>query len=185
MNGGTITKTFPLGGAGGRAILEREKLANAQAILVCGLCTLLHQHGYFFTIENPYDSHLWLAPVMVTLMEFVGVKGCLVMFDQCAFGLQLPGASKHCFCRKRTCIFTNNLKLKAVAVMCPGLGRLHTHDHAWGSVRVNGKTLSNAAAAGRYPTELCRQIAAFNAEAIRERFWGNSSPWRRDEHRGN
>ena len=51
----------------------------------------------WITIENPYDSHLWLVPVMVQLMEYIGSNGVLVQFDQCTYGLQLPGASKFFF----------------------------------------------------------------------------------------
>ena len=179
MNGGTRTLEFPLGGAGGRSILPREILANSHAEIVCSLCRLLYDFGYFFTIENPYGSHLWIAPVMVALMEYIGSNGVLVQFDQCTYGLQLPGATKFCFCRKRTCIFTNNLKLENIASTCPGISRFHIHDHAWGTVRIEGKTYSKAAAAGRYSNSLCRIIAYYNAEAISERFWGSATPWGR------
>ena len=84
----------------------------------------------YFRHLNPYDSFLWLSAVMSELFEFVGAAGCLVEFDQCAFGLQLPGADRYTLCRKRTCIYTNGLSLTKLSRYCPGLSKYHKHDHA-------------------------------------------------------
>ena len=91
MHGGTRSHSHPEGGQGGRTVLDREHLANAQARIVVDLCKLLQLLGCYFTIENPHDSFLWHSAVLRGLFEFIGVSGCLIEFDQCAFGLQLRG----------------------------------------------------------------------------------------------
>ena len=181
MNGGTRTISVPLGGAYGRQRLPREELANLQAIVVSDLCRLLHSLGLYFSIENPYDSFLWSCPAILSLMEFIGADCTFVQFDQCTYGLQLPGASSTCFCRKRTCMLSNMPELKGLASACAGIGPLHQHDHAWGSIRIEGKTYSKAAAAGRYPLRLCRRYADLVHGAISRRFFHGASPWRRSE----
>ena len=179
MNGGTRSFAYPEGGDRGRSVLPREHLANAQARIVVDLCMLLHSLGCIFTIENPHDSFLWHSAVMLELYEFIGASGCLIEFDQCAYGLQLPGADCYTFCRKRTCIYSNDLSLKKLSRYCPGLSKTHKHDHAWGSIKIAGKRFSKAAAAGRYPNQLCHDWAECLANTISERFFHGTAPWSR------
>ena len=112
MNGGTRSHSNPEGGQGGRTVLDREHLANAEARIVVGLWKLLHSLGCYFTIKNLHDSCLWHSALLCELFELICVSGCLIEFDQCAFGLQLPGADCYTFCRKRTCIYTHDISLK-------------------------------------------------------------------------
>ena len=122
---------------------------------------------------------LWHSAVMLELYEFIGASGCLIEFDQCAYGLQLPGADCYTFCRKRTCIYSNDLSLKKLSRYCPGLSKTHKHDHAWGSIKIAGKRFSKAAAAGRYPNQLCHDWAECLANTISERFFRGTAPWSR------
>ena len=71
------------------------------------------------------------------------------------------------------------LSLKQLARYCPGISKRHRHDHAWGSVKVNGQRYSKAAAAGRYPDLLCREWAEILADSVRRRFWHGVTPWNR------
>ena len=82
-----------------------------------------------------------------------------LIFCQCAYGLQLPGAKKHVYCQKNTCLLTNMESLRVIAAKCPGLSRWHSHEVAWGSKMVNGKSVRLAAAAGKYPHALCEKWA--------------------------
>ena len=75
MNGGTRSHSHPEVGQGGRTVLDREHLANAQARIVVDLCKLLHSLGCYFTIENPHDSFLWHSAVLCELFESIGVSG--------------------------------------------------------------------------------------------------------------
>ena len=78
-------KPFTSGGRqGGRTVLDREHLANAQARIVVDLCKLLHSLGCYFTIENPHDRVLLHSAVFCQLCESISVSCCLIEFDQCA-----------------------------------------------------------------------------------------------------
>jgi len=107
-------------------------------------------------IENPFDSYLWLSPWMVELRADVPIFD--VVFCQCAYGLQLPGCEPHCFCMKRTRIWSS-FDVSQLERPCPGKTPTHLHEYAQGSRRVNGKTVKLAAAAGAYPLGLCNAIA--------------------------
>ena len=160
LNGGTRRLGCPQGGP---CPLPRELVGNRQALLVSDLCLLLHERGGWFSIENPSDSHVFRFDPVVSMTVKTGA--CLVKFDQCAYGLALPGAPVQTYCKKSTAILTNIHGMTAVARKCPGICPLHRHEHAWGSRKVGDVRFSLAASAGRYPPALCEAIAACVKEA--------------------
>ena len=180
FNGGTRTKVHPEGGAKG-PILPREQLGNDQATMICRLCMLLHSRGFHFTIENPLGSYVWLFKPMQELIAFLGSDCVIVDFDQCYFGLQLPGAGPQYFCQKSTRLLGNIPALQCLSHRCPGKCETHIHDHAFGSATVETstgrRTLSKAGAAGIYPVGLCRPWARAAARFIKDKFWRGEDAW--------
>ena len=181
FNGGTRTKECPEGGAKGPR-LPRQELGNQQIVMICHLCVLLHRSGYHFTIENPLGSYVWRFEPVQRLIEYLGDDCCIVDFDQCYFGLQLPGAEKHMFCQKSTRLLGNIQTLKELGHRCPGRSSAHVHDHAFGSARVEVSpgvfcNLSKAGAAGIYPVGLTAPWASASARFIKQKFWGGEDPW--------
>jgi len=177
LNGGTRTIECPMGGGKGAEPLERELLSNEQARVVCLLCTILHKNGCFWSIENPKGSHVWRSDHILHLLKVCGGDACFVHFDQCCYGLQLPGSDSDMFCLKSTIVLTNICELQGLSKFCPGVGIGHRHDCAWGSAKVDGKRYSKAAAAGRYPAALVGRWSDLAAGAVRTRFWNGVARW--------
>lgn len=48
------------------------------------LCLLLHNRGATFSIENPWDSFIWLLKTMQRLIKLKGSE--LICLHQCAYG---------------------------------------------------------------------------------------------------
>ena len=155
----------------------RERRANAQAESVAKLCIQLHKAGVYFSIENPVPSHLWLCKSFMNLKEVLGKDFYEVTFHQCAFGLTLPGAAGNEFCRKSTRFWSNMPELMRLERRCPGQSPTHIHVHALGTATVNGVRLSRAGAAGRYPVDLCKEIAQGALLAFRRSAWHGPCPW--------
>ena len=85
LNKGTRSTLRPQGDDS----LEREKLGNRLAIVVCLLCRAQHDMGNFFSIENPRSSFLWkFGPVQELVELFDSVD-----FDQCMYGLEPPNSN--------------------------------------------------------------------------------------------
>lgn len=84
MNKGTRTSDNPLG----NGILPREVKGNKIMHRTLYLCRLLHEHGSFFTLENPRTSYAWKTPAMRQLVTDCDCKQA--DFDQCQFGLTIP-----------------------------------------------------------------------------------------------
>ena len=145
----TRTQELP----GGTGCDEKERIANEQAIATARLCQLITLYGGFFSIENPKTSLLFRFEPIARLFELSNAR--LVSFDQCAYGLQLPGSRSHEFCKKATSILTNVEALDSLERRCPGRSPHHVHQYAQGSIKVNGKSASASAAAGAYPPKLC------------------------------
>ena len=76
--------------------------------------------GKHFSIENPRFSLLWEFGPVKSLSSLHGVF--TVDFDQCAYGLALPGALPNHFCKKATRILTNLSALQGLQRFCPGPG---------------------------------------------------------------
>ena len=94
FNKGTRSKDKPEG----TGFLAREILGNSQAEFVAQVCRLMVAMGKHFSIENPKGSFIFEFPAIKSLLDLPGVF--LVHFDQCCYGLTLPGAGKNCFCKK-------------------------------------------------------------------------------------
>ncbi len=105
---------------------------------------LLLDEGGLFTLESPWNSVVWDSP------QFVHLCGH-------AYGLVSPGISSWHFAR----IAANFPEIMSLVRNCPDCytGR-HEYISAWGSARVDGKTVSRAKAAGNYPMALCSAVAS-------------------------
>ena len=144
---------------GGDGSLERELLGNRLADVVGQLCQLLIDNGGYYSIENPAGSYLFKYAPICRLI------GQLFNFCQCAYGLVLPGAQQHHYCRKNTSILSNLPELVILQLSCPGISATHVHDVAWGSRKLDGRTVSLARSAGAYPPNLCMAWAQAVAAA--------------------
>ena len=145
--------------------LGPEVKANKQVETVCQLAHLLHQCGCYYSIENPAGNTLFWYPRVVELGVCTGAN--IVYRDQCAYNLQLPGAKSNEFVLKSIQILTNMPALTALERRCPGTGEQHLHVHAWGGFVHQGKRISRAKAAGRYPSLLCNCWAAGAVATLR------------------
>ena len=168
VNGGSRTQANPEG----NGVLERERRANIQALYVVEICLALHAVGAFFSIENPVPSHLWICAAFKRLMRVLHQQLFIVTFDQCAFRLSLPGCSEVEFCKKKTRVWSNMRELNRLERFCPGKSDTHQHVHAVGNVTIAGIRYSRAAAAGRYPLELCETFATAGHDARCRTFRG-------------
>ena len=153
-NGGTRTRSNPFGDLS----LARERLGNQQLIAAEQLIDCLNTHSIPWTLENPHDSFIWLTQ---QLGNYIATPFCrLALFDQCMYKLRPPDQEfypdKDLRVRKRTKILGSLPGLESLNILCD---RKHTHVAAFGSVRIHGKRIVRAAAAGAYPFPLCRKIA--------------------------
>lgn len=151
LNHGTRSQQQPMGNGS----LRREKLGNEIMLRTTHLCHLLHKHGSFFTLENPKTSWAWKTPAMKQLMATCNCA--VVSFDQCRFGLQIPGLSgKLGLARKPTTMVGTLPNLRHLARTCD-----HTHEHAAviGSVKHKGVWQKRSTLAGSYPHQLCTAYA--------------------------
>jgi hypothetical protein len=146
-----------LGKPEGNGTLQREITANLQVERMCKLLSALMYAGGYFTLENPHSSYIFSFGAMLPIRSRHDVF--LYSFDQCRFGMQLPGAESHTFCRKRTSILTNIPCLRVLEGFCEGISSRHQHEACWGTRKVGGKNVNLCAAAGLYPTKLCNSIA--------------------------
>ena len=154
LNRGTRRKHVPQG----LGSLLREIEANREVDAVVRLCFLLVQKGGHFTIENPANSFVWLYKSVAELMS--RVRCFMSTFDQCQYGLKFEGTGAFDYCRKRTSVLASFSTIRMLDCKCPGVSQRHRHVHAWGSIRIHGKSFNKAALAGRYPDKLCSVWAA-------------------------
>jgi hypothetical protein len=71
-----------------------------------------------------------------------------ILLDQCCYGLRSPDADVFTYVRKPTRIITNLPGAETLRVRCPGG---HSHTHAIGSIKHEGKYVHRSLLAGRYP----------------------------------
>ncbi len=133
----------------GTGFRDDENEANWLLHRICALCQDCHGAGCFFSIENPKSSYLWHMPDVLALSGLA----FKVDFDQCEFGLSLPGSSGASRIRKPTTVLTNLPELRVLARTCK---KDHDHVRCWGSARIGGTRVDLASWAGVYPKELCR-----------------------------
>lgn len=152
MNKGSRSKDRPLG----NGTIAREIKGNEIMHRTIHLCHLLHAHGSLFTLENPLTSYAWRTPAMVDLIEKCGCHK--VVFDQCQYGLQIPGE-----------LGELGLALKPTAMVgtLPHLNMLekrcqHDRPHVAvvGGVKHQGKWQRRSQLAGAYPSRLRHRLAA-------------------------
>jgi len=161
INGGTRRVWLPEGDGS----LGRENIGNLQASLCARLCVLVREHGGHFSIENPKGSLLWKSKYIKHITSHVATY--FVSFDQCAYGLSVPGFSKYEFCRKSTSVLASFPSIRRLEARCPGVSRYHRHRHVLGSVKIEGKWQSVAKLAGRYPIALTQVWAQAIADGIK------------------
>ena len=119
-----------------------------------------------FTIEHPHDSYIWQTQIMKDIMALD--KAEIAQFDPCVFLLRPPGwdGITDVRVRKRTRIICTVAGLSNISQFCD---RQHSHEEAFGSVRVGDQEVSRAKAAGAYPYPLCRKLAIIFAKAFSQR----------------
>ena len=161
LNGGTRRLHCP---DGGPQPLERELRANRQGEYVSVLALKLASKGGYFTIENPWASSFWSSSSFNWLKSKTTVHLCHIAL--CSYGHRIPGANRLTFCEKRTGFAANFPEVMLLERRCPGTSPSHQHQRAWGNVRVNGKSISCAKAAGHYPPLLCQALARIVGEKI-------------------
>ena len=125
---------------------QQTEQANEMIARMVVLCLLLHDRGATFSIENPWDSFLWLLKVMQRLVKLKESE--LVCLHQCAYG-----ASS----RKPTGILATSCWMKLVRRLCHEV-RPHLHasvlsGKAWDYVEE--KWVWRTSLAAEYPCGLC------------------------------
>ncbi len=157
-NGGTRTYDSPLGDGS----LARETQGNQQLEQMLRLTSVFLELGIPFTIENPCDSMLWHAETIVALRQDPSVSEVVV--DLCMYKLRPPDFSGtegvDVRVRKRTRFVGTVQGLVGLKRMCDGE---HAHAAAWGSCKVNNKTVARAKAAGAYPPCFCHSLSSLFA----------------------
>jgi hypothetical protein len=156
-NQGTRSLDFPDGGQPGSCILPREIEGNLQAQFVATVCELIHEAAGYFYVENPASSYIFKSSWFRKLYSRVPIY--TANLHQCAYGLILPGAQPHLYCRKHTHIISNDPAVTELTRLCPGFSLLHQHEHAWGQRIVQGTSHKLTTEAGHYPLALANEIA--------------------------
>ena len=150
-NHGTRSKNTPEGDGS----LKRETLGNMQAEQTAELCRALIKANGHFSIENPAGSYLFDFKAVYDLASLT--PSYMIKFCQCAHGLRFPDGAKNQHCRKNAYVFTNKKELRNLERGCPGVSDTHVHVHAWGSMKIKGKSVNRASLAGLYPEDSCSE----------------------------
>ena len=122
--------------------------ANTLVDRTAHLCQRQHQEGKFFSVENPWESYIWVQKSMKRVSALPGTR--LLRLDQCAYG------GPYC---KPTGVLTNAPWL-GKGLMCKDAP---PHEHTvlegrvW-SYKVNKEVWMTSEAA-EYPTGLCEDWA--------------------------
>ena len=146
MNKGTRSLAQPQGSGQ----LEREKIGNELAFCAIYLCLVLHEHGSFFTFENPKTSLLWHLEPMKDLM--LVTNSTSVYVDLCMYNLQVRDC-QGClgFSQKSTRIIGTMPTLQFLSRTCDGK---HSHFQILGKARTQMGWQRRSALAG-YPSSFC------------------------------
>jgi len=130
------------------------------------LCDCAQENGGTYSLENPWDSYLWLLPVMKRHMT----KGTKVEVHQCAYG---------CESKKATGILTTSPWVKKVCLKC---GDIHPHEHValegkgWNFAYDPPRWVWKTSMAAEYPAGLCwawaKELNSFlEEEATQKALW--------------
>jgi hypothetical protein len=159
-SGGTRTLNNPWG-TGTRSDENHGNIPLRQAVKLIKAQT---QAGNYWSLEQPASSLMLSTDVMQNIMKQDGVQN--ILFDQCCYGLKLPTSNASSFIRKPTRIITNLPGAEKLRVRCSGS---HSHTHAIGSIKHEGKYVHRSLLAGRYPPMLCRSVAEVVGAAAEQR----------------
>lgn len=127
---------------------QDTKEANTLVDRTAHLCEKQHQDGKFFSVENPWESYLWVQKSMKRLATQSGTR--LIRVDQCAYG-----GPYH----KPTGVLTNAPWLDKGLVCGEAPPHQHTvlEGRVW-SYKVNKEVWLTSEAA-EYPTGMCEDWA--------------------------
>jgi hypothetical protein len=139
------SSAFPLGFPNLTGInAERVCQANLLYAFVCQVCTYCHDHGIYFTVENPSTSYMWETPCFVQLAALKDVS--CAAFPQCMHGGRRPV--------RRSWLGTLP-HIDELNAQCDGK---HTHD-PFTVQKVGGVWQFATASEATYPTLLCKRVA--------------------------
>lgn len=147
LNKGTQTKQQPMGDGS----LKREKAGNEIMLRTIHFCKLLHEHGSFFTLENPSTSYAWDTNAM---KDFILKRSCSVVpLDQCMYGLTVPDDQGDLgLARKSTLLVGTMPNLNRLECKC---NHQRPHVPVVGGVKHEGRWQKRSTLAGSYPSKLC------------------------------
>ena len=135
----------------GLGMMDREITGNEILHRTLYLCELLHDHGSFFTLENPQSSYAWKMPAYILLKEKCYLQE--VVLDQCRFNLRIPNNEGNLELAKKPTIFSGTLPgIETLGKRCGGN---HQHVQVIGGARWKGKWTKRSTLAGAYPAALC------------------------------
>jgi len=134
--------------------LPREILGNELLARSIRIIETLEEAGNYWSIENPQSSYLFRQVSVERLKEQASCHEAV--FDQCMYGLKVPGCGVDVFCRKSTRVISNLSHLVGLVKRC---SRNHAHEQALGSVWTHHGWQRRTKLAGRYPVQLCRMWA--------------------------
>lgn len=147
LNGGTRTNTEPQG----TGCNTNEVKGNEIFHRTLHLCKLLHEHGSFFTMENPLTSYAWRMPFYLETKKSCSITE--VVLDQCSYGLSIPDTDGKLGLAKKATIFCGNLPgLEKIGRRC---SKNYEHVQVIGGVKWKGKWVRRSSFAGSYPYRLC------------------------------
>ena len=160
LNKGTRSHNNPEG----NNTLMREIKRNEILRRTVMLCSILHAHGSFFTIENPKSSYAWHMSSLVELLNCTS-SNC-VNLDQCQYGLKIPDENNRMGLARKATTFAGTL---------PGLGRLakkcsgsHSHVQVIGGVKTKSGWQRRSTLAGAYPSALCQRYHSICLDLFRD-----------------
>ena len=149
LNKGTRSKSEPEG----NNKLEREVKGNEILKRTLHLCTLLAEHGSFFTLENPSSSYAWDTIWYKRLKDRLTLTE--VNLGQCSYNLRIPDDQGNLGLSKKGTLFAGNLPgLQRRGKTCNGE---HAHVAVIGCVKLGAKWHKRSTLAGAYPKALCKQ----------------------------
>ena len=133
--------------------LKKEKRGNELARRTIYLCKLLHEHGSFFTVENPKTSFVWLLPEMQGLINITQAR--TVEFDQCCYNLRIFDSKGFSgLVKKATKIVGTLPTLEHLRRRCD---QLHCHVQVIGGVKTSAGWKRRSAFTKEYPKQFCNQ----------------------------
>ena len=141
----------------GDGTLECEEMANREMAVALWIVLLCIAYGVFFSLEHPVTSRLWRLPLVLFLLEVVGIF--VFEVDLCAFGKRPDDWNPthgDVRVKKSLRIMTNNPYLRNINRRCVDVEG-HTHEPTIGNSSL-GK--SRSLHSSEYPVGFGRTYAA-------------------------